>query len=100
MAAWGIAGVALGMLHLIGLLLAIAICVDYAIFFHENRADNQGVTFQAISVSSMTTIAAFVSLGFADTPALQAMAWTVAPGVLIGFLLCPLLVRHQQKTSV
>jgi len=98
-AMWGIAGVAMGMLHLIGLLLAIAICVDYAIFFHENRAGNQGVTFQAISVSSMTTIVAFFSLGFADTPALQAMAWTVAPAVLIGFSLCPLMVNYRRKTS-
>ncbi|MDX8378028.1 MAG: MMPL family transporter [Mariprofundales bacterium] len=100
MAIWGNVGVAMGMLHLIGLLLAIAICVDYAIFFHENRACNQQLTFQAIVVSSMTTVLAFVSLGFADNPALQAMAWTVAPSVLLGFLLCPLLVRQQQKKLI
>lgn len=100
MAIWGLSGIAMGMLHLIGLLLVVAICVDYAIFFHENRADNQQLTFQAIVVSSMTTMIAFMSLGFADNPALKAMAWTVAPGVLLGFLLCPLLVRQQLNKQV
>jgi len=96
MGAWGVFGETMGMLHLIGLLLVVAICVDYGIFFYENRAGNQALTFQAIVISSMTTAAAFFSLGFAENPALQALAWSVAPGVVIGFLLCPLLIRQQQ----
>ena len=91
--AWSSLEVPMGMLHLIGLLLVVAICVDYAIFIYENRAEDIRRTFQAILVSALTTIAAFASLGFADNPALQAMAWTVAPGVLLGFMLCPLLLQ-------
>lgn len=90
---WGLSGQPLGMLHLVGLLLAVAICVDYGIFFIENRAGDAGLTYQAIVVSALTTIAAFSSLGLAENPALQILAWSIAPGVLFGFMLCPLLIR-------
>lgn len=89
---WGLSGAPLGMLHLIGLLLTAAVCVDYGVFFLENSDANQGRTFQAITVSAITTAAAFACLGAAENPALHALAWTVAPGVLIGFLLCPVML--------
>jgi predicted exporter len=95
--AWGISGEPLGMLHLVGLLLAVAICVDYGIFFIENRAGDRGLTYQAIVVSALTTIAAFSSLGLAENPALKSLAWSIAPGVLFGFLLCPLLIRTKRE---
>lgn len=91
--AWGLSGSPMGMLHLIGLLLTAAVCVDYGIFFMENRSDNTARTFQAITVSALTTSVAFACLGAAENPALHALAWTVAPGVLAGFLLCPLVLR-------
>jgi predicted exporter len=91
---WGLSGATMGMLHLIGLLLTAAVCVDYGVFFLENRSGNRNRTFQAITVSAITTAAAFASLGAAGNPALHALAWTVAPGVLVGFLLCPLMLGH------
>jgi predicted exporter len=91
---WGLSGAAMGMLHLIGLLLTAAVCVDYGVFFLENRCDNRKRTFQAITVSAITTAAAFASLGAAENPALHALAGTVAPGVLAGFLLCPVMLGH------
>jgi len=91
---WGLSGAAMGMLHLIGLLLTAAVCVDYGVFFLENRSGNRNRTFQAITVSAITTAAAFASLGAAGNPALHALAWTVAPGVLAGFLLCPVMLGH------
>jgi predicted exporter len=94
---WGLFGVLPGILHLIGLLLAAAICVDYGIFFFENGGGNLQRTFQAISVSALTTAVSFACLGAADTPALHALAWTVAPGVLLGFLLCPLLLHGHNR---
>ena len=93
LACWGISGQPLGMLHLVGMLLAVAICVDYGIFFIENRAQDRGLTYQAIVVSAMTTMMAFSCLGLAENPALQTLAWTIAPGVFLGFFLCPLLIR-------
>ncbi len=89
---WGLSGQPLGMLNLVGMLLAVAICVDYGIFFIENRACNMGLTYQAIVVSAVTTMAAFSCLGLAENPALQTLAWTIAPGVFLGFFLCPLLI--------
>ena len=91
---WGLSGAAMGMLHLIGLLLTAAVCVDYGVFFLENRCGDRKHTFQAITVSAITTAAAFASLGAAENPALHALAWTVAPGVLAGFLLCPVMLGH------
>ncbi|MEE9494099.1 MAG: MMPL family transporter [Gammaproteobacteria bacterium] len=92
--AWGLSGASMGMLHLIGLLLTAAVCVDYGIFFMENKSDNTARTFQAITVSALTTSVAFACLGAAENPAMHALAWTVAPGVLAGFLLCPLMLRN------
>jgi len=89
---WGLSGAPMSMLHLIGLLLSAAVCVDYGVFFLENSHDNRERTFQAITVSAITTAAAFASLGVAENPALHALAWTVAPGVLIGFILCPVML--------
>ncbi|MCP4409481.1 MAG: MMPL family transporter [Gammaproteobacteria bacterium] len=91
---WGLSGTPMGMLHLIGLLLTAAVCVDYGVFFMENRGGNRKRTFQAITVSAITTAAAFASLGIAENPALHALAWTVAPGVLAGFMLCPVMLGH------
>jgi predicted exporter len=97
---WGVSGQPMGILHLVGLLLAVAICVDYGIFFIENRAGDRGLTYQAIVVSALTTIAAFSSLGLAENPAMQSLAWSIAPGVFFGFLLCPLLIPPHRTENV
>jgi predicted exporter len=94
---WGLAGRPLGMLHLIGLLLTAAVCVDYAIFFLENTGRDALRTLQAITLSAITTAVSFACLGIAENPALHALAWTVAPGVLAGFLLCPVMLREQAQ---
>jgi len=96
-ACWVLFGYPLSILHLLGLLLAVAICVDYGIFFYENRSGDISVTYQAIVMSALTTIAAFFCLALAENPALQVLAWTIAPGVLLGFLLCPVLIQKHAK---
>lgn len=90
--AWSLSGTGLTFMHLIGLLLATAICVDYGIFFLENRGGSRRVTYRAILVSGVTTAASFGCLAAADNPALLALAGTVTPGVIMGFLLCPILL--------
>lgn len=92
---WGIWGKPMGMLHLVGLLLAAAICVDYSIFFFKNVREDRALTFQAITMSALTSTVSFACLGVADNPALQALAWTVAPGILAGFLLCPAILGRK-----
>jgi len=94
---WALLGYPLSILHVLGFLLSIAICVDYGIFFYENRSGNIYVTYQAIVLSAFTTMIAFFCLALADNPALQALAWTVAPGVCLGFILCPLLIHQNDQ---
>ena len=90
-------GHSMNMLHLVGLLLAAAICVDYGILFFENRGENRSLSFQAITASALTSAVSFACLGVAQNPALQALAWTVAPGIVIGFLLCPAILGPMNR---
>lgn len=95
-ASWALVGEELSFLHVIGLLLSISLCVDYGIFFMENRGGDSGVTYHAIAASTLTTLASFGALGLGKTPTLPILALSVSLGVTLGFLLCPLLIP---KTS-
>lgn len=91
-AGWALIGEEVSFLHVIGLLLAISLCVDYGIFFVENRAQDAGVTYHAIAASTLTTLVSFGALGLGKTPTLPILAGSVTLGVAVGFLLCPLLI--------
>lgn len=95
-ASWALIGEELSFLHVIGLLLSISLCVDYGIFFMENRGGDSGVTYHAIAASTLTTLASFGALSLGKTPTLPILAMSVSLGVTLGFLLCPLLIP---KTS-
>lgn len=90
---WSLTGQPLSFLHLVGFVLAVAICVDYGIFYSENRAGDQALTYHAIAASMLTSALAFGSLASADTSSLRVLAAMVSLGVILGFLLCPLLIR-------
>jgi predicted exporter len=91
---WSMTGQAVSFLHLVGFLLAVAICVDYGIFYRENRGGNICLTYQAMSASMLTSALAFGCLFFADTSTLRTLAGVVALGVMLGFLLCPIIINH------
>jgi len=91
-AGWALIGEEVSFLHVIGLLLAISLCVDYGIFFIENRAQDADVTYHAIAASTLTTLTSFAALGLGKTPVLPILALSVTLGVGVGFLLCPLLI--------
>lgn len=86
------AGFPLSFFHLLAALLAIAICVDYAIFYRERRGGDAAATYRAMGASMLTTVTAFAALGLASQPVLQALALAVTAGVVSGFLWCPVLV--------
>jgi predicted exporter len=96
-AAWALIGEELSFLHVIGLLLSISLCVDYGIFFMENRGRNSGVTYHAIAASTLTTLASFGALSLGKTPTLPILAMSVSLGVTLGFLLCPLLIPKSAR---
>jgi len=96
-AAWAVMGEAVSFLHVIGLLLSVSLCVDYGIFFMDNRGHDTDITYHAIASSTLTTLASFGALGLAKTPTLPILAVSVSLGVTLGFLLCPLLIRSESS---
>jgi len=96
-AAWALIGEEVSFMHVIGLLLSVSLCVDYGIFFMDNRGEDSDITYHAIASSTLTTLASFGALGLGKTPTLPILAFSVSLGVSLGFLLCPLLVRQFAK---
>ncbi len=96
---WSLSGQAVSFLHLIGFLLAVAICVDYGIFYRENRAANRHLTYQAMLASMLTSVLVFACLLVAQTAALKTLGGVVAAGVFMGFLFCPVLIRSVPRTG-
>ncbi len=93
---WAISGTAISFLHLVAFLLVVAICVDYGIFYQENRGGDILVTYQAINVSMLTSALAFGSMIAAESTSLKILAGVVSSGVFLGFLLCPVLIPHRK----
>jgi predicted exporter len=88
-------GVALNLFHLIALVLAAGLGVDYALFF-EAVADEpleQRRTLHAVLVCSLSTLMVFVLLASSTLPVLRAIGVTVSIGVVSNFVLALLLTR-------
>jgi predicted exporter len=89
-------GVALSLFHLIALVLAAGLGLDYALFF-EHAADDpaeQRRTLHAVLVCSLSTWMVFVLLAFMELPVLRAIGVTVGIGVASNFVLALLLTRE------
>lgn len=93
--AWSLSGKPLSFLHLTGFMLAISICDDFGIFFRENRGGELGLTYRAMAASMLTSALAFGCLAAAETSMLRTLAAVVGLGVVIGFLLCPVMIKPQ-----
>jgi predicted exporter len=85
---------AVSFLHLVGFLLAVSICVDYGIFYRENRSGNISLTYQAMAASMLTSTLAFSCLLSAESSSLKILASVVSLGVILGFLLCPVIIQR------
>ncbi len=92
-AIWSLINEEVSFLHVIGLLLSVSLCVDYGIFFMDNRGQDSDITYHALASSTLTTLASFGALGLGKTPTLPILALSVSLGVTLGFLLCPLLIQ-------
>ncbi|MGZ4999728.1 MAG: MMPL family transporter [Methylomonas sp.] len=99
-ATWVLMGEEVSFLHVIGLLLSVSLCVDYGIFFMDNRGQDADITYHAIASSTLTTLASFGALGLGKTPTLPILALSVSLGVTLGFLLCPLLIQQKRAINV
>jgi predicted exporter len=90
-----LAGVSLSLFHLIALILAAGLGLDYALFF-EHAADDpleQRRTLHAVLVCSLSTLMVFALLATSSLPVLRAIGVTVTLGVIFNFVLALLLTR-------
>ena len=87
--------VPLGILHLVGLLLIVAVGSNYALFFDQlqvtGRADED--TLASLMLANLTTVVSFGLIAMSDIPALSAIGRVVAPGALLALLLSAAFVR-------
>jgi predicted exporter len=89
-------GVELNLFHLVALILAAGLGLDYGLFFDHagDDRDSQLRALHAIVVCSLATLLVFALLATSSIPVLQAIGSTVAMGVLFNFVLALLIVRQ------
>src|SRR5690606_24764016 len=89
-------GVELNLFHLVSLVLAAGLGLDYALFFEHagDARDEQLRTLHAVIVCSITTLLVFSLLALSSIPVLRAIGSTVAIGVAANFVLALLVARH------
>ena len=89
-------GETLGILHLIGLLLVVAVGSNYALFFDQlretGRADED--TLASLLLANLTTVVSFGLIACSDIPALSAVGRIVAPGALLALVLAAAFARR------
>jgi len=85
LAALALSGAALGILHLVGLLLTVAIGSNYALFFDhlKERLEADADTLASLLLANLTTVASFALLASSAIPVLRAVGIVVAPGALL-----------------
>jgi predicted exporter len=83
-------GVALGILHLVGLLLVVAVGSNYGLFFdalrQAGRADDDD-TLASLALANLTAVIGFGLIALSHIPALSAIGRVVAPGAALALLL-------------
>jgi predicted exporter len=89
-------GVELTLFHLVALILAAGLGLDYALFFDHAGDDyaDQLRTLHALIVCSLMTLLVFSLLALSSIPVLRAIGSTVAIGVFANFVLALLVSRH------
>jgi len=95
LAIFRLAGIPLNLFHLISLVLAAGLGLDYALFFEragEDEAEHRR-TLHALLVCSAATLLVFFILALSSIPVLRAIGTTVAIGVAGNFVLGLLLAR-------
>ena len=98
LAAFSASGAALGILHLVGLLLTVAIGSNYALFFDQIRRQQDAAppdapmtidndTLASLALANLTAVVSFGLLASSNIPALFAIGQVVAPGILLSLVL-------------
>ena len=95
------AGVPLSLFHLVALVLAAGLGLDYALFFEHAEDDprEQCRTLHALLVCALSTLMVFALLCFSSIPVLRAIGITVTIGVVSNFVLALLLTRPSAERA-
>lgn len=81
-------GAPLGVLHLVGLLLVVAVGSNYALFFDVPSADAlSDDALVSLGLANLTTVLSFGLIAASQIPALAAIGQVVAPGALLALCL-------------
>jgi predicted exporter len=93
-------GSSLSLFHLISLVLAAGLGLDYALFFEHTSHDplEQRRTLHAVLVCAGSTLMVFALLTFSTLPVLRAIGTTVTLGVISNFILALLISRDNART--
>lgn len=96
-----VSGVSLTHFHLIALMLAAGLGLDYALFFEHAAHDpaEHRRTLHGVLVCSASTLLVFALLATSQMPLLQALGVTVALGVVGNFVLALLLTQPRAARS-
>ncbi|RMH93181.1 hypothetical protein EBB59_06495 [Lysobacter pythonis] len=89
-------GIELNLFHLVALILAAGLGLDYALFF-DHAGDgirDQLRTLHALIVCSLMTVLVFFLLALSSIPVLRAIGLPVTLGVLLNFILGLLIARQ------
>jgi predicted exporter len=93
------AGVPMGILHLIGLLLTVAVGSNYALFFDHaaqlGPLGDQPDTLASLLLANITTVITFGWMATSAITALSSIGQTVALGALLSLVLSAVLARPQ-----
>lgn len=94
-------GVELNLFHLVALMLAAGLGLDYALFFDHagDDRDEQRRTLHAVFVCASSTLLVFALLALSQIPVLRAIGGTVALGVLFNLLLALLIARRPEPRA-
>lgn len=92
--------VSLSLFHLVALILAAGLGLDYALFFEHADDDEreQRRTLHAILVCSATTFLVFFLLALSSLPVLRAIGVTVSLGVVFNFVFALAISRGPRRS--
>lgn len=96
LATLGLLGFSVSMFHLFGLLLALGISMDYAIFHSVGK--HKLTVAMAVFLSLLTSLLAFGLLASSSTAFIQAFGLSLTLGISYAFLLAPLFTTYTPTT--
>ena len=93
-------GTPLGILHLVGILLIVAVGSNYALFFdHANAQPLDSATLASLFFANLATVMGFGLLAFSSVPVLAALGVTVAPGAVLALIFSAIMAPAEKNKA-